>query len=150
MKKNKHPLITGTLLLTAAGLASRIIGFFYKIFLVSLIGAEGIGIYQMVFPTYMVCVSLASSGIQTAVSRFTAENFSTGQPRKAQRLFLTGLSEEGCQGASLCVSKYVWQKINESITRTVDEIKLDTLVNESREAQEKYEAERPDMNNICR
>ena len=61
-----------------------------------------------------------------------------------------GLSEEGCQGASLCVSKYVWLKINESITRTVDEIKLDTLVNESREAQEKYEAERPDMNNICR
>lgn len=61
-----------------------------------------------------------------------------------------GLSEEGCQGASLCVSKYVWQKINESITRTVDDIKLDTLVNESREAQEKYEAERPDMNNICR
>ena len=61
-----------------------------------------------------------------------------------------GLSEEGCQGASLCVSKYVWQKINESIARTVDDIKLDTLVNESREAQEKYEAERPDMNNICR
>ena len=92
MKKNKHPLITGTLLLTAAGLASRIIGFFYKIFLVSLIGAEGIGIYQMVFPTYMLCVSLASSGIQTAVSRFTAENLSTGRPQKAQQLFLTGLS----------------------------------------------------------
>ena len=61
-----------------------------------------------------------------------------------------GLSEEGCQGAQLCVSKYVWQRINESIARTVDEIKLDTLVKESREAQEKYEAEYPDMINICK
>lgn len=62
----------------------------------------------------------------------------------------SGLSEEGCQGAQLCVSKYVWQKINESIARTVDEIKLDTLVKESREAREKYDAEQPDMMNICR
>ena len=61
-----------------------------------------------------------------------------------------GLSEEGCQGAQLCVSKYVWQRINESIARTVDEIKLDTFVEESREAQEKYEAEYPDMINICK
>lgn len=92
MKKNAHPLIKGTLLLTTAGLISRIIGFYYKIFLVSLIGAEGIGIYQMVFPTYMLCVSLASSGIQTAISRFTAEKCSTGHPREARSLFLTGLS----------------------------------------------------------
>ena len=40
--------------------------------------------------------------------------------------------EAACAGAELCVTKYVWQRINESITRTVDEIKLDTLVEESR------------------
>lgn len=91
MKKNKHPLIKGTLLLTAAGLISRSIGFFYKIFLVSLIGAEGIGIYQMVFPTYILCVSLASSGIQTAISRYTAEKVSTGHYKEARNLFLTGI-----------------------------------------------------------
>ena len=39
MKKN--PLITGTLLLTAAGFLSRILGFFYRIFLSRTIGAEG-------------------------------------------------------------------------------------------------------------
>ena len=47
MKKKKHPLIAGTLILTLTGLASRFIGFFYKIFLSRTIGAEGIGIYQM-------------------------------------------------------------------------------------------------------
>lgn len=92
MKLNQHPLIKGTLLLTTAGLISRIIGFFYKIFLVSLIGAEGIGIYQMVFPTYILCVSLASSGIQTAISRYTAESLSTHNTGNARRLFHTGIS----------------------------------------------------------
>ena len=40
--------------------------------------------------------------------------------------------EEGCQIADSCVTRYVWQRINESINRTVDEIMLDQLVAESR------------------
>jgi len=91
MKLNQHPLIKGTLFLTLASLISRIIGFFYKIFLVSLIGAEGIGIYQMVIPIYILCVSLASSGIQTAISRHTAEKLSTGNSSHARSLFHTGV-----------------------------------------------------------
>lgn len=39
---------------------------------------------------------------------------------------------EGCMVKDVCVTKYVWKKINDSINRTVDEIKLDTLVNESK------------------
>lgn len=49
----------------------------------------------------------------------------------------SALTEEGCQGADLCVTKYVWQRINESIEHTVDGIMLDQLVAESRSAQEK-------------
>ncbi len=41
-------------------------------------------------------------------------------------------SEEGCMASDSCVTKYVWQKINESINRTVDEMRLDELVKESR------------------
>ncbi|MDO4345322.1 MAG: Rrf2 family transcriptional regulator [Eubacteriales bacterium] len=49
-----------------------------------------------------------------------------------------GLREdEGCEGADVCVTKYVWQQINESITRAVDDIKLDQLVAESRKTREK-------------
>ncbi len=92
MKKNAHPLIRGAFILTLAGLISRIIGFFYKIFLASLIGAEGIGIYQMVFPLYILCISLASAGIQTAISRFTAENLSTGRYDAARKLFRVSLA----------------------------------------------------------
>ena len=38
----------------------------------------------------------------------------------------------GCKAADYCVTKYVWQRINDSISRTVDEIRLDQLVEESR------------------
>ena len=44
-----------------------------------------------------------------------------------------GLAPDGaCSAADHCVTTYVWQRINESISRTVDEIMLDQLVEESR------------------
>lgn len=39
---------------------------------------------------------------------------------------------ESCEAAGSCVTKYVWQKINDSINRTVDEMKIKELVEESK------------------
>ncbi len=47
------------------------------------------------------------------------------------------LGENGCDGADVCVTKYVWKRINDSINRTVDEIKLSDLVKESQKVQRK-------------
>ena len=49
----------------------------------------------------------------------------------------TAQTEEGCEGEELCVTKYVWQRINESIEKTVDEMMIDQLVAESRKAKKK-------------
>ncbi len=68
-----HPLVAGTLLLTLSGLLTRLIGFFYRIFLSQRIGAEGMGIYQLTFPIHVLTISLTSSAIQTAISRFVAQ-----------------------------------------------------------------------------
>ena len=43
--------------------------------------------------------------------------------------------QDSCQAAGGCVTKYVWQRINESINRTVDEINLKQLVEESKGVQ---------------
>ena len=40
--------------------------------------------------------------------------------------------QESCEAAGGCVTKYVWQRINESINRTVNEINLKQLVEESK------------------
>lgn len=69
---SRHPLITGTVLLTAAGFITRIIGFFYRIYLSRLFGEEGMGIYQLLSPVLALSFALTGAGFQTAVSRFVA------------------------------------------------------------------------------
>ena len=46
---------------------------------------------------------------------------------------------EACGLEKTCVTKYVWQKINESILSTIDETKIDTLVEQSRQEGGKYD-----------
>lgn len=89
--KYSNPLIKGTFYLTLTGLITRIIGFFYRIFLSHTIGAEGVGIYQLVFPAYTMCYALAISGIQTALSRFVAEKVSSRDQAGAKRYLAIGL-----------------------------------------------------------
>lgn len=69
----KNPLITGSLLMTAAGVISRIIGFFYRIFLSRTIGAEALGIYQLIGPVFSMCFALTASAIQTSISKFVGD-----------------------------------------------------------------------------
>lgn len=83
----KHTLIAGTLLLTMTGFLTRFLGFFYRIFLSRTIGAEGLGLYNMVHPIYGICFALCAGSIQTAVSRFVAANTSKGKA-----VFRTGLA----------------------------------------------------------
>ena len=69
---NRNFLLKGTLLLTLSGFLTKIIGFIYRIFLSQKIGAQGMGIYQLIFPVYTLCYALAVGGIQTAISRLAA------------------------------------------------------------------------------
>lgn len=87
----KHPLIKGAAILTAAGMASRIIGFFYRIFLSQTIGAEGVGIYLLIFPVHALIFSLTASGIQTAISRFVSSKTAVGDRRGAKEVLVCGL-----------------------------------------------------------
>ena len=91
MSEYKKGLLKGTLILTAAGLISRIAGFFYKIFLSRAIGAEQIGIYQLAMPLYLLAFSVCVTGIQSALSRLIAARFARQQPKKAFDTFFTGL-----------------------------------------------------------
>lgn len=68
----KSRILSGALLLTAAGVISRVIGFFYRIFLSRTFGAENIGIYQLIAPVMALAYSISAAGFQTAISRITA------------------------------------------------------------------------------
>ncbi|MBQ9766266.1 MAG: polysaccharide biosynthesis protein [Lachnospiraceae bacterium] len=71
--KHTNPLVKGALILISAGLVTRVIGFFYRIFLSRTIGAEGLGLYNLIFPVYGIVCALSIAPVQTAISRFVAE-----------------------------------------------------------------------------
>lgn len=87
----RNALIAGTFILTITGLLSRIIGFFYRIFLSNTIGAEGMGIYQLIFPVYIICFSLTAASIQTAISKFVAASVSLKDKKASKSIFTIGL-----------------------------------------------------------
>ncbi len=92
MKPSKrHPLIMGTIILTITGLISRIMGFYYRIYLTRLFGEEGMGIYQLLNPVLALAFSLTAAGYQTAISKLVAEKH-TGESDNSFRPVLVGLS----------------------------------------------------------
>lgn len=93
----QNSLISGTFILTITGFFSKLIGFYYRIFLSRRIGAEGLGIYQLIFPVFAICISICASGIQTAISKYGAECKSNAQ---AQSYLYLGL------GMSLAISVF--------------------------------------------
>ena len=48
----------------------------------------------------------------------------------------SGMEDEStCENHDICVTKYVWKRINDSITQAVDTMMLDQLIEESRKKQ---------------
>ena len=89
--KHKNPLVQGALLLTIAGFLTRIIGFFYRIFLSRTIGAEGMGLYQLIFPIYGIVSSISIASVQTSISRYVAAEHSAGRKKGAKNTLLAGV-----------------------------------------------------------
>lgn len=83
--------IKGTLILTLTGLLSRVIGFFYRIYLSRLFGEEGMGIYQLLSPVLALSFSLCAAGIQTAISKYVAASVAKGNCKDSYRYLFTGL-----------------------------------------------------------
>ncbi|MEW6726404.1 MAG: stage V sporulation protein B [Bacillota bacterium] len=88
----KQSLAYGTFILTMASLLNRVLGFVYQIVLVRLIHAEGIGLFSMVYPVYIMLLVLASAGIPVAIAKLVAEEMARKGPTGAYRIFRIGLN----------------------------------------------------------
>ncbi|MCL2388451.1 MAG: oligosaccharide flippase family protein [Defluviitaleaceae bacterium] len=76
---NRKRILTGALTLTAAGVITRILGFVYRIYMSNLMGAEGMGLYQLIMPVYALAWSIACAGFNTTVSKLTAQERAKGE-----------------------------------------------------------------------
>ena len=73
-------LLSGAALLTAVGLFSQLVGFGYRIVLSRLVGAETMGLYQLIMPVYSVLLSLTAVGLTAAVSNLSSQYHAMGRP----------------------------------------------------------------------
>lgn len=89
MSSGRRIFLTGTLLLTGTGFICRILGFFYRIFLSRTIGAEGLGLYNMIYPVFGICFALCAGSMQTALSQYIAAHTENGKAVFRSGLFLS-------------------------------------------------------------
>lgn len=88
----KYTILKGTFILTATGIITRLIGFFYRVYLSQTFGEEGVGLYQLIFPVYALCFSLTAAGIETTISRCVARRAALGKLQEAREFLFTGMT----------------------------------------------------------
>lgn len=90
----KHPndslLIQGGIL-AAAGMITKLLGFFYRIPMANLLGEQGNGIYSVAFGIYNIVLTLSSYSLPTAVSKLIAERLGRGEREGGRRIFRTAM-----------------------------------------------------------
>lgn len=91
-KKHSNSFLKGTLILTVGGIVVKVIGFLNWIILSRVLGGEGIGLYQMAFPIYLLALSVSSAGIPVAISIITAEKLALEDFKGATRVFKISLT----------------------------------------------------------
>ncbi len=72
MKKNKF--VTATIILIVGGFITKILGMTIKIVMTRLVGTEGIGLYMLVNPTFMLFIAICTLGMPTAISKLVSED----------------------------------------------------------------------------
>lgn len=80
----------GTLILLAAGLFARVLGFFYRIMLARELGAQGMGLLSLVQPVIFFAVTLATAGLPVAISKIVAERAAV-KPQAVREVLRTSL-----------------------------------------------------------
>ena len=81
----------GALFLTALSAVSQLLGFGYRVILSRLVGAEVMGLYQLVTPVYSVLISLTAVGVTSAASNLTSQHLALGNRRAADQTLNTCL-----------------------------------------------------------
>jgi stage V sporulation protein B len=83
----KDKFIRGALILTIAGLSVKVLGAVNRILLSRLLGGEGIGLYQMAYPVYLMILSISSAGVPIAISILVSEKVAKRDFFAAKRVF---------------------------------------------------------------
>lgn len=72
MKKEKF--LISTIILIIGGLLTKILGMIIKIIMTRIVGVEGIGLYMLIFPTFVLFMTISQLGFPVAISKLVSED----------------------------------------------------------------------------
>lgn len=79
--------VKGAILLTICAIIGKIIGAFYRIPFSYIVGAQGVGLYQLVYPLFTLILTISTSGLPSSISKLLSEQWATGQHGLAKKTF---------------------------------------------------------------
>ncbi|MBO5775957.1 MAG: oligosaccharide flippase family protein, partial [Clostridia bacterium] len=83
---------------------AKIIGACYRIPLTNILGAEGMGIYQLIFPVYSLILTTSSGALPLAISVLVSERIAQEEYGRARRLIKTSLTGLMVTGTALTLA----------------------------------------------
>ena len=86
-KKNEKNFLVQGSILAIAGVITKLIGAFYRIPLLNIIGTEGNGYYSVAFSIYSVALMLTSYSLPLAVSKLVSARIAVGEYKNAHKIF---------------------------------------------------------------
>ncbi len=89
----------GVAVLFIGGMLAKILGAIFRVPLTWVLGAEGLGLYQLVFPVFSLLIVLASSGMPTSISKMVAERLSRGDNSSVKSVLKVSLITMSVVGA---------------------------------------------------
>ncbi|WAH38431.1 stage V sporulation protein B [Alicyclobacillus dauci] len=83
---NRQTFLHGALVLMISGLVTRVMGFVYRVLLTRLIGAQGMGLFQIVFPILGLVLTFVTAGLPLAISKLVAEAVAQNDKARVRRI----------------------------------------------------------------
>lgn len=111
MSLRKQSFIQGAMILLAAGLLNRLLGFVPRIILPRIIGAEGVGLVQLVYPFMIVILTVITGGLPLAVAKMVAEADTRGDEGQAKRIVRLAMSlsvSASLAASAACLAMAEW------------------------------------------
>lgn len=90
--KKKNGFLSGVLVLSASTLVVKIIGLAYKIPMMSLLGAEGMGYFNSAYEIYALLCVISTAGLPVAVSILVSESEEKGNGRRTRSIYRTAMT----------------------------------------------------------
>ncbi|MBO5845062.1 MAG: oligosaccharide flippase family protein, partial [Clostridia bacterium] len=100
--------VSGVLFLSLSTLIVKIIGLAYKIPMLSLLGAEGMGYFNSAYEIYALLCVISTAGLPVALSILVSADAESGRWQRVERIYRTAMALFGVVGGVGCIFMIVF------------------------------------------